>query len=103
MNECLTLKDRSCFQILMAHNPEYFRTYRRWGADLVLSGHVHGGIVRLPFFGGVISPRVRLFPQYDGGHFTKENKDLIVSRGLGSHTIPFRLWNPGELVEIELK
>ena len=103
MNECLTLKDRSRFQILMAHNPEYFRTYRRWGADLVLSGHGHSGIVRLPFFGGVISPRVRLFPQYDGGHFNKENKDLIVSRGLGSHTIPLRLWNPGELVEIEIR
>ncbi|MBR6315817.1 MAG: metallophosphoesterase [Lachnospiraceae bacterium] len=103
MHDCLTLKDRSRFQILMAHNPEYFRTYRRWGADLVLSGHVHGGIVRLPILGGVISPRVRLFPQYDGGHFNKENKDLIVSRGLGSHTIPLRLWNPGELVEIEIR
>lgn len=94
--------DESAFQILIAHNPEYFDAYVNWGADLTVSGHVHGGIMRLPILGGVISPRLTLFPQYDGGLFQKNNKIMIVSRGLGMHTLPIRIFNPGELVVVEL-
>ena len=65
MGECR----EDCFSILLAHNPEYFPSYAKWGADLTLSGHVHGGIMRLPKLGGVISPSLRLFPQYDAGQF----------------------------------
>ncbi|MCR5418112.1 MAG: metallophosphoesterase [Lachnospiraceae bacterium] len=90
-------------QILLAHNPDYFKAYRDWGADLVLAGHVHGGIVRLPFLGGVISPNLTLFPKYDGGEFKEEGSVMIISRGLGSHTIPWRLFNPGELVVIDVR
>lgn len=90
------------FQILIAHNPEYFDAYADWGADLTVSGHLHGGIMRLPFLGGVISTRLTLFPRYDGGMFQKEDKTMIVSRGLGMHTLPIRIFNPGELVVIEL-
>ncbi len=89
-------------QLLLAHNPEHFAAYAGWGADLVLAGHMHGGIIRVPFLGGVISPKLTLFPKYDGGQFDEEGSTMIVSRGLGSHTIPFRLFNPGELVEIIL-
>lgn len=85
------------YNILIAHNPDYFETYASWGADLVLSGHVHGGIVKLPFLGGILSPACRLFPKYDGGIFKEKNSMMILSRGLGSHTIPVRLFNPGEL------
>ena len=92
-----------CFQILLAHNPDYFPVYAAWGADLVLSGHLHGGVARLPFLGGVISPRLQLFPHYDGGKFTYGNSTMIVSRGLGMHTIPFRFNNPGELVDITIR
>ncbi|MCR5283663.1 MAG: metallophosphoesterase [Lachnospiraceae bacterium] len=88
------------FKILLAHNPDYFSTYQKWGADLVLSGHVHGGIVRLPVLGGVVSPRIALFPKYDGGRFDESGKTMIVSRGLGVHTLPVRLFNPGELVNL---
>lgn len=92
------------FTILLAHNPDYFPQYAKWGADLVLSGHVHGGIVRIPFGGrGVLSPAVRLFPKYDGGMFYEGNSTMILSRGLGVHTIPFRLFNPGELHVVDLK
>ena len=69
------------FQILIAHNPQYFDEYAKWGADLTVSGHVHGGIVRLPFIGGVISPAIALFPKYDGGHYEIDKKHLILSRG----------------------
>ncbi|MCR4690849.1 MAG: metallophosphoesterase [Lachnospiraceae bacterium] len=91
------------YRILLAHNPDYFDAYKKWGADLVLSGHIHGGLVRLPFLGGVVSPRICFFPKYDGGRFDEDGKTMIVSRGLGFHTLPIRLFNPGELIEIILE
>lgn len=90
------------YEILLAHNPEYFEAYTESGADLILSGHIHGGVVRLPFFGGVISPRLKLFPRLDGGLFVNKNSSMVISRGLGSHTIPIRLFNAGELICITL-
>lgn len=92
--------EQDCFTILLAHNPEYFDNYAKSGVDLVLSGHVHGGVARIPFFGGVISPKFRLFPKYDGGLFVKNETTMILSRGLGCHTIPVRFLNPGELIEV---
>lgn len=94
--------DDSYYNILLAHNPAYFEEYADLKPDLVLSGHVHGGLVRLPFLGGVIAPSLQLFPKYDGGRFTKGDSTMILSRGLGFHSIEFRMWNPGELVVIEL-
>lgn len=92
--------DEKKFQILLAHNPDYFEQYVMYGADLILSGHVHGGVVRVPFLGGVLSTNFTLFPKYDGGRFEKNGRVMIISRGLGAHTIPLRLFNPAELVEI---
>lgn len=92
------------FTILLAHNPEYFEAYAKWGADLTVSGHVHGGVVRIPFWGkGVISPRLRLFPKYDGGIFRHQGKTMLLSRGLGEHTIPIRVFNPGELWVVDFE
>lgn len=90
------------YNILIAHNPEHFDGYAKWGADLVLSGHVHGGIIRLPLLGGVISPALKLFPKYDGGLFRENNSIMILSRGLGTHTIPIRVNNKAELIEIDI-
>lgn len=97
------IADEASYQILLAHNPEYFETYADWGADLTLSGHVHGGIMRLPVLGGVISPKLVLFPKYDGGHFVRKAAHMVLSRGLGMHTIPVRIFNPAELVVVHLK
>lgn len=102
MREHVGKANKDNFQILIAHNPEYFPEYAEWGADLVLSGHVHGGMARLPILGGVISPAFRLFPKYDGGLFTEKTSKMILSRGLGMHTIPIRFCNPGELVVVHL-
>lgn len=95
--------DDNIYTILLAHNPAFFDSYVKWGADLVLSGHVHGGVMRLPGVGGVLSTSFRLFPKYDGGIFEKGQKKMIISRGLGSHTIPIRIFNPAELVVIDLE
>ena len=89
-------------QILIAHTPQYFEEYAAWGADIVVSGHVHGGIMKLPVLGGVLSPNLTLFPKYDGGKFVCGKSTMILSRGLGTHTIPVRVFNPGELVTITL-
>lgn len=95
-------KEKDAFTILMAHNPEYFKAYAQWGAELTLSGHVHGGVMRFPGVGGVISPSLTLFPKYDGGRKKEYGKEMIISRGLGVHTIPIRLFNPAELVVLRL-
>ena len=91
-----------CFQILLAHNPIYFQTYKEWGADLVLSGHLHGGVARIPGGRGVITPQAFLFPKYSGEMTTEEGKTMIVSKGLGTHTVKFRIFNSPEVVVIHL-
>jgi predicted MPP superfamily phosphohydrolase len=93
--------ERPYFNMLLAHSPEYFEAYARWGADLTLSGHFHGGIIRLPFIGGVISPYLRLFPKYDKGLYHSYNNEscMVLTAGLGTHTVP-RVNNPPELVLI---
>ena len=98
LTKTLGAPDKECYTILLAHNPEYFPKYAQWGADLTVSGHVHGGIVRVPFLGkGLVSPSLAPFPKYDGGVFREGDSVMLLSRGLGSHTIPVRLFNPGEL------
>ena len=94
--------DRNRFSILIAHNPVYGDTYAEWGADLTVSGHLHGGIIRIPGVGGIISPQARLFPKYDGGMYEIGGRHLAVSRGLGGHTVNIRIFNRPELVVIKL-
>lgn len=95
-------KKPNLYTILIAHNPDYFPRYVNWGAELTLSGHVHGGILKLPKVGGVISPQVRFFPKYDGGLYKNDGKYMILSRGLGTHTIPLRINNRAELIVVDL-
>ncbi|MDE7478526.1 MAG: hypothetical protein K2M91_11355, partial [Lachnospiraceae bacterium] len=64
---------------------------------------VHGGIMRLPFLGGVIAPSYKIFPKYDGGVFQYGKSTMLLGRGMGSHTIPFRFFNPAELYEVHIK
>ncbi len=91
------------YNILIAHNPIYFDAYARWGADLTVSGHLHGGIIHIPGLGGLLTPQARLFPKYDAGHFQKGGGDLVISRGLGTHTVNLRIFNPPELSVIHIK
>ncbi|MFR2663848.1 MAG: metallophosphoesterase, partial [[Clostridium] scindens] len=92
----------SSYQILLAHNPAYVAAYRKWGADLILSGHLHGGIVRIPGIGGVIAPDFTLFPKYSGDIYREEDATVVVSKGLGAHSVPIRLLNPAEMVVLVL-
>ena len=91
------------YEILIAHNPNYFPIYATWGANLVFSGHVHGGVVVLPWIGGVISTTFELFPKYDFGKFTEKDSTMILSRGLGVHTIKLRLFNKPEISVVRFR
>jgi len=88
--------------ILLAHRPEYIGTYAGAGADLVFSGHAHGGQFRFPFVGGILAPGQGFFPEYDAGLYQVQGTQLIVSRGLGNSRFPFRLNNRPEVILAEL-
>lgn len=91
------------FQILLAHSPLYFREYADWGADLTLSGHFHGGTIRVPGLGGVMTPQYQFFLPWCAGEFERDGRRMIVSRGLGTHSINIRLNNRPQLVVVHLK
>lgn len=104
--------DPDSYTLLLTHNPDYFKTYAEWGADAVLSGHIHGGIVRIPFTRqGVINPRFCLFPRYTGGRYEtdagegdlKHHASMILSCGIGMHSLPVRAFNPAELSVIDIE
>ena len=90
------------YQILLAHHPGYMKEYLAYGADLILGGHYHGCLVQLPGIGGVISTNFTLFPKYSGGIYPEGEQIAVVSRGLGTHSVPLRLWNWPELIVLEL-
>ena len=95
--------DRERFQILLAHSPLFFDAYREWGADLTLSGHFHGGTIRLPLLGGVMTPQYQFFLPCCAGHFERDGRHMIVSRGLGTHSVRVRFNNRPQLVVVHLK
>ena len=100
ISEKIGVPEKKEYQILLAHNPAFIAQYWEWGADLVLSGHLHGGIVRIPGIGGVITPQFKLFPQYSGDMYQKDGHISVVSKGLVTHTVNVRLFNPAELTAI---
>lgn len=90
------------YTILLSHRPELFDAYVESDADLVFSGHYHGGQFRIPFIGGVVAPGAGLFPEYAEGTFTEGNTTMVVSRGLGNSVIPVRINNRPEVVVVRL-
>lgn len=135
----------SSYTIVLSHHPQHFKAVAQWGADLVLSGHYHGGIWRFPGTRiGAIAPDPRIFPRYTGGTYwynrrtgkvsgkepknlsgtssekaahdgkgteanpsplcnrTDDYSEMILSCGIGQHTLPIRMFNPAELTVIDL-
>ena len=87
--------------VLLAHFPDHFPAYAKL-APLVVSGHNHGGIIRLPVVGGFISPQLYL-PPYTRGCYTEGDSTMVVSAGIGSHSMPARLFNRVEYCVINTK
>lgn len=90
------------FNILLAHSPLFLNAYAKWGADLVLSGHFHGGTVRVWKDIGLMTPQIHFFSDMVHGLKKKDATDLIISSGLGTHSINIRLNDRAELILIEL-
>lgn len=103
IKEKLGKLDDSKLNILIGHDPYQLDGYAQYGADLVLSGHVHGGMICLPNGRGLISTLFTLFPKYYAGLYEKDNTLMIVSRGVGNHTVHVRINNRAELLKIKLK
>ena len=94
------------FTLLLAHRNDRFGEYADAGYDFVMSGHGHGGIVRLPFLGGLVGTNRHFFPKWTSGIYTVGDSTLFVSRGLGNNTVPFkgfRIFNRPELAVVTLK
>jgi predicted MPP superfamily phosphohydrolase len=92
------------YKILLAHRPERIKYYHNFSFDLILSGHTHGGQIRMPpVIKGLYAPHQGLFPKYVGGIYQYNHSVHIISRGLSiSPRLP-RIFNPPELVVIILK
>ena len=90
------------YTVLLSHRPELLDIYAYAGADLVLTGHAHGGQFRLPLIGGLFAPNQGFFPEYDAGMYVRNSTTMIVSRGIGNSIFPFRINNRPEVVLIEL-
>lgn len=102
LNACHLQAEEDQLTILLSHRPEYIQTYANYGFHLILSGHAHGGQVRLPgLVNGLFAPGQGFFPQYAGGSYTIENSTLIVSRGLCRNSLP-RVFNRPEIVIVNL-
>ncbi len=95
--------DRSRYQILLAHSPKFFDAYERWGADLTLAGHYHGGTIWLPFLGGVMTPQFEFFRKECQGLHCKNKGVMIVGRGLGTHSVNLRLNDMSQLVVVKVR
>lgn len=90
------------YSIVLSHRPELFTSYAERKIDLIFSGHAHGGQIRLPFIGGLVSPNQGWFPRFTSGIYSSGKTSMIVSRGLGNSIIPQRLFNKPELVVVTL-
>ncbi|MDN6302247.1 MAG: metallophosphoesterase [Brachybacterium sp.] len=88
--------------ILLAHRPELFDSYTGAGIDLVLSGHAHGGQVRLPIVGGLYAPHQGWLPELSEGVHERGDTTMVISRGLGNSIAGVRVNDPRELVVVEL-
>ena len=91
------------FNILLSHRPELFETYVKENIDLTFTGHAHGGQIIIPFLRqGIFAPHQGFFPKYTEGMHEKDGTVMVVSRGLGNSSFPFRIFNRPELIEVTL-
>ena len=99
-------EDTDVPKICLAHMPDTFifnGAYNLWHVDLILSGHTHGGLIRLPFIGGLYAPMQGWFPEYDQGYFRLgEHMQMVITSGLAGHGVIPRINNPPEIVVIDL-
>lgn len=94
--------DENKFNIVLSHSPDYADNLLKYGFDIVLSGHYHGGLIRLPILGALFSPDLMLFPKYSFGLYENNGKYVYVTNGLGEHFINIRFLNVPSFVVLEI-
>ena len=91
------------YNLLLSHSPNRPIRYLDNRIDLILSGHTHGGQVRLPLIGGIVAPGQGLFPKYDKGIINLGNTIMYIDSGLGNSVLPIRLFNRVQITNIEIE
>lgn len=95
--------DEEVMSILLAHRPEFQDIYDQWDFDLILSGHTHGGVIRIPYLmNGIYAWGQGFFPAFSGGLYVLDNSVMIISRGLSRESSGKRVFNRPELVVIDI-
>ena len=102
LQQKLGTPSHSQFNILLMHSPLYLKEAAAWGADLVLSGHFHGGTIRIPKIGGMMTPQFQFLIRECAGRFRQSGTEMIVNRGLGTHSIRIRLNDLPEISCIDI-
>lgn len=95
-------EDRNNFTILLSHRPEYFELYDEYNIDLALTGHTHGGIVKLPIIKGIYAHPQGWLPKYSYGMYKTNDFSMIINGGIGYSKLPIRIFNPPEICTITL-
>ena len=90
-------------QILLSHRTELINLYVENNYEFVLTGHTHGGYIKLPFIGAIFVSNQGILPKYVNGKYVKENTTMIVSSGIGVGQFPFRLFNQPEIINLKIK
>lgn len=103
MKNVMALKEEELYTVVLSHRPEYFVDYAKYDADLVLTGHAHGGQVRVPGIGGLYAPGQGWFPEYTSGLWTEKDTSMIICRGIGNSVELPRIFNPPEINTIILQ
>ncbi len=103
LEQLSTAMDTEQFNILLVHKPRFLETYAALNFDLVFSGHAHGGQIKLPGIGGLLSPGQGFLPKFAEGMIQQDDTTLVVSRGLGNSLFPFRILNNPEVVVLTIQ
>ena len=103
IRELVGIPEKDRFHIMMIHTPMYYRNVIMHGADLVLSGHYHGGTINIPYFGALMTPQYQFFVKECAGRIQYKKGTLIVNRGLGTHSVNIRINNRPEISLISIK
>lgn len=102
-NKLLNKLNDDSINIVLSHHPDAWQFLKNENIDITVSGHNHGGIVRIPGVGGLITSQIRTKNTHTKGNFVYDNKYLLLSGGLGGHSIPIRLFNIPEVLFIDIE
>ena len=104
LNQALKGAESDTYTVMLAHDPWITNDYKDFVPDLTLSGHTHGGQVRLPWVGAIVAPGQKLFPELDKGFYNlTNNKFLYIDSGVGTSAFPIRFLDRSQITLITIE